>query len=332
MTNGNTGATADIFRKLTGKIGLGASERITKLWAMLCDADEAALVTALPGTLDTLAAKTGKSPDATAASLKTLYHKGVVFERVKDGVTTYNAPRNFIQFHDATILWPEAPVEYLDLWKEFIDEEYPSFIKMMDDAGMGPFMRIIPINRAIKGGSTVLPHEAAANMIGEASLVALAGCACRKAQRECDAPLDVCLQLNRGAEYVIKRGTGHQISKEEALDVLDRAEKAGLVHLTENRPGLGNVLCNCCPCCCMALKPLLTGGVRAFAVPSRFLATVDPAACTGCGLCMPRCHAGAVSDADTSAKVDPLRCIGCGLCASVCPADAITLAEVRPPT
>jgi len=183
MTNGNANAVADIYRKLTGKIGLGNSERIARLWAMLCGEDEAALVMALPGTLEALAAKTGRTTDETAALLKTLYHKGVVFERIKDGVATYNAPRNFIQFHDATILWPEAPAEYLDLWKEFIYEEYPSFIKMMDDAGMGPFMRIIPINRSIKGGSEVLPYEAAANMIGEASLVALANCACRKAQR-----------------------------------------------------------------------------------------------------------------------------------------------------
>ncbi|MFA6448332.1 MAG: 4Fe-4S binding protein [bacterium] len=335
MTNtaGNKGAgqLADIYYKLTGKIGLGKSERITRIWSMLCDEEEAALAFALPGTLEALAAKTDKSSGETEGALKALYHKGVVFERRKDGVTTYNPPRNFIQFHDATILWPEAPVEFLDLWKEYVAHEYPAFIKMLSDAGMGPFMRIIPINKSIKGGATVLPYEAAANMINEAGKLAVADCPCRRAVRECDAPLDVCIQINKGADYVLQRGTGREISKEEAVVILDRAEKAGLVHLTEHRPGLGNVLCNCCPCCCMALQPLLKGGVRAFAVPSRFSASVDASACTGCGLCEPRCHADAISDADSSAKVDAERCIGCGLCASVCPTEAIALQEIRPP-
>jgi NAD-dependent dihydropyrimidine dehydrogenase PreA subunit len=329
MSNSGAGHTADIYKKLTGKIGLGNSERVMKIWAMVCDEDEAQLVFALPGTLEAVAAKIGKSPDETAAMIGKLYHKGVAFEKVKDGVTTYAPPRNFIQFHDATILWPEAPTAFLDLWKDYIANEYPAFIKMLDDAGMGPFMRIIPINKAIQGGATVLPYEAASNMIGEATKLAVADCPCRSAVRECDAPLDVCIQINRGADYVIKRGTGREITKEEALAVLDRAEKAGLVHLTEHRPGLGNVLCNCCPCCCMALQPLLKGGVRAFAVPSRFSASVDSEACTGCGLCDDRCHADAISGADSCAKVDAERCIGCGLCATVCPADAIKLKEVR---
>jgi ferredoxin len=322
---------ADVYNKLTAKIGMGKSERISRLWSMICNEDEANLVLALPATVEAAAAKTGKSVEETAAMLARLYQKGVVFERVKDGATTFNPPRNFIQFHDATILWSEATVEYLDLWKDFIKNEYTGFIRMLDDAGMGPFMRIIPVNKSIEAGATVLPYEAAANMIKDSTKFAVANCPCRKAVRECDAPLDVCLQLNKGAEYAIKRGVGREITREEALDVLDRAEKAGLVHLTEQRPGVGNVLCNCCSCCCMALEPLLKAGLKAFAVPSRFSATVIESACTGCGLCEDRCKADAITNANLLALVAAEKCIGCGLCSTVCPADAITLREIRPP-
>jgi len=53
--------------------------------------------------------------------------------------------------------------------------------------------------------------------------------------RKCDKPIDVCLQINKGAQYALKRGTGRRIDAEEAKTILRRAEAAGLVHLTENK-------------------------------------------------------------------------------------------------
>ena len=34
------------------------------------------------------------------------------------------------------------------------------------------------------------------------------------------------------------------------LAALDRAEQAGLVHLTDNVQDKVNFICNCCGCCC----------------------------------------------------------------------------------
>jgi MinD superfamily P-loop ATPase len=49
---------------------------------------------------------------------------------------------------------------------------------------------------------------------------------------------------------------------------------------------------------------------------------IDPARCTGCGLCAENCHFDAVL-ADGSYTINELACEGCGLCGYVCPAGAI---------
>lgn len=63
------------------------------------------------------------------------------------------------------------------------------------------------------------------------------------------------------------------------------------------------------------------------------LATVDPARCTACGLCVDACRFEAISlvdtDAGRSARIDPIACEGCGVCEYVCPVDAVALAEQR---
>jgi hypothetical protein len=47
------------------------------------------------------------------------------------GALKYRPPRQFVQFHDATLLWPEAPREFIALWKEYMDVEFPAMAKML---------------------------------------------------------------------------------------------------------------------------------------------------------------------------------------------------------
>ncbi len=50
---------------------------------------------------------------------------------------------------------------------------------------------------------------------------------------------------------------------------------------------------------------------------------VDSARCTGCGLCVEVCPAGAISMAAGKAHVDQENCTGCAACAAECAVDAI---------
>jgi NAD-dependent dihydropyrimidine dehydrogenase PreA subunit len=248
----------------------------------------------------------------------------------REGKTIYRLPRHIIQFHDASTLWVEAPPALLDLWRQYMEEEYPQVPAALKAMKAPPFFRVIPINENIESKSKVLAYEDAAQIIDRASVIAVTNCPCRMIMRKCDKPIDVCLQINRGAEYAIKRGTGRKIHAEEAKNILRRAEEAGLVHLTENKAALGTVICNCCACCCIGLPYMKNPSTSSMLVPSRYQAVIDGEFCTGCGICAEACPMDAISMIESEpAKLREEACIGCGVCTNVCPEDGIHLRVVR---
>jgi NAD-dependent dihydropyrimidine dehydrogenase PreA subunit len=50
---------------------------------------------------------------------------------------------------------------------------------------------------------------------------------------------------------------------------------------------------------------------------------VNRSLCTGCGLCVDECSAGAISLFDGAALIAPALCNDCGACVDVCPAGAL---------
>lgn len=321
----------EVFKELSKKMMMEHTETLRRLWALVCTEEEARILIAMPGTVEELAEKTGKSPEDMKGVLEGLFHKGVAFEGAKDGRTVYRMPRHIIQFHDATLLWPEAPQEMVDLWVKFMNEEYPALLEIVTRANIPAFMRVIPINATIEPESQVLIYEDAQRLIEGAKSIAVVPCVCRQSQKACDSPLEVCLQLNRGADYNIKRGTGRKIDREEALALLRKSEEAGLVHMVENKLGMGNVICNCCTCCCEMLRYAGSMKTKGVLAPSRYLAKVSGNECTSCEQCVAICPIEAiVLNQEGIAEVSDDACIGCGLCASACPSGAITLKQTRP--
>ncbi len=322
----------DLYRELSKKLLMEHSTVLPRIWQTVCPAREAEIVNALPSTSDELAERFGLAPAEMLSILRELFHRGAVFEQTKDGVTIYRMPRHVVQFHDSTILWEEAPSELMDLWVEFGETEYPALLELVTQIKLPSFMRVIPVGETITSKNQVLAYEDALKMLESANALAVTTCVCRKLMKKCDKPLDVCLQLNRGAEYTIKRGTGRKVSLDEAKEILRRAQEAGLVHLTENTPGRSNVLCNCCSCCCEMLRFASDTKTKGVLAPSRYQAGLDSDACTGCGLCEDICPMNAIAvGSEGVAEIEASSCIGCGLCATVCPSSAISLAEVRPP-
>jgi ferredoxin len=60
----------------------------------------------------------------------------------------------------------------------------------------------------------------------------------------------------------------------------------------------------------------------------RTIVKIDEEKCTGCGLCIPNCHEGALQIIDNKARlVSDLFCDGLGACLGHCPEGAITLEE-----
>ncbi|MCX7679344.1 MAG: 4Fe-4S binding protein [Spirochaetes bacterium] len=320
-----------VYRELSKKLLLENSTILHKIWQIVCSEQEAHIVNMLPATIDEIAARTNKSHQEIEKILNELYHRGVVFEGKKGNDIVYRAPRHIIQFHDATLLWDEAPEELLQLWVEFMEKEYPTLLELVTKVNFPSFMRVVPINRTINPKSAVLTYEDAESMIRNAATLAVTRCVCRLSLKRCNNPLENCLQLNKGAEYTIKRGTGRKIDVDEALRILKEAEDHGLVHLTENRAVLGNAICNCCSCCCEMLRFATNTHTKGVLAPSRFVAEISPEACTSCGNCVEICPMKAVGEnAQGQFSIQRESCIGCGLCANNCPTSAIFLQEIRP--
>ena len=318
----------EIYTALNTKMGLPKSSNLTALWKMLCTDAESEIAVLLPGTADEISAKTGKDINETGSILLSLFHKGAAFKSVRGGATQYKLAKHIFQFHDASILWDGATGEFYALWKKVMDDDFTGLMKGMPEAvKLPPFMRVIPIHETIEPRSTVLTYEECARMVEGSEHVAVVKCPCRLSQKNCDAPVEACIQLNRGADYALDRGHGREISKGEAIEILKKSEEAGLVHMTENRKS-GNVICNCCSCCCEMFRLMEFSGKKWILAPSRYLASVS-AECTSCDACVGICPVDAIS-IDGIALVDPEACMGCGLCATVCPVNAIMLNETRP--
>lgn len=326
----------ELYQRLSAQIGAPAgSERIPRLWKMICNEKEASLLLAMPGTVEDLARKTGLPEEEVASMVRTLFRKGVTFEKEKGGSVQYSMPRHLLQFHDASIVWPEAPADFLELWGEFMEVEYPDFARAVASMGLEPFTRVVPVEQTLEGGSRVIPADSAMKIVEQARRLAVTKCTCRLTSKKCSAPVEVCLQLNRAAEYTIKRGSGREITVEEAKEILKKSEEAGLVHVTDNRASNEHIICNCCPCCCVALPYIKEIGSRVLLAPSRFLPEVNAETCTLCGVCIDACPVKALSFAQAggrdSVQVKEDLCIGCGQCAYRCPEEAIDLKEIRNP-
>ena len=127
----------DVYRELSKKLLMENSTVLPRIWKIVCSDKEAEIVNALPGTADEIARKFGMTEGDMLPILHGLYHRGVVFEAVRDGVTTYRMPRHMLQFHDATILWKEAPEALMDLWIEFGETEYPGLLELVTQIKAG---------------------------------------------------------------------------------------------------------------------------------------------------------------------------------------------------
>ena len=125
-------------------------------------------------------------------------------------------------------------------------------------------------------------------------------CSCRNARRlygegSGEIQDDCCIGVGDFATYLIETGKGRPITKEEALEILQRSEDNGYVHQVTNIDGSDKIfgICNCDVGVCFALRTS-----QYFNTPnlsaSAYRAHVDKENCVACGKCVEVCPAGAV--------------------------------------
>jgi ferredoxin len=144
----------------------------------------------------------------------------------------------------------------------------------------------------------------------------------------CEKPEESCLVFGRAADYYQYNRIGRIIDKQETMEILKKADEAGLVLQPSNAQKIVNI-CTCCSCCCQVLKSFKRHPKPASLVATPFVAAADSETCNGCGVCVKRCQMDALQLADEKVQLDADHCIGCGLCVSTCPTASLTL--VRKP-
>jgi ferredoxin len=187
--------------------------------------------------------------------------------------------------------------------------------------------QMIPVHVELRSAQVVLSQPEMHELLEEADVIALGDCGCRKEAHVCEHPLDVCLAIDEEARDEITNHAWREISPDDALAVLERSHRAGLVHVAYRKPGEPiTLICSCCTCGCNPLKRLVGRDYHEAITESAFVARFDPATCAGCGTCVERCPFGAFRSANGAERPEfrASACFGCGLCVSTCPAGVIT--------
>ena len=268
--------------------------------------------------------------DEVKKRLDSMADKAIILMRKKDGERLYSLlPTVPGLFELSLAKKKEAPMQQklAELWDRYNEE---AMIESLCGKPT-PQMRVIPIEKAIANRNRILPYEEVSKLISSSKYIAVFDCACRTSAGNCNAPIKVCLIFGAVAKFLVDSGDAVELSYEEAMDVLDTTEKAGLVHTGNNSADKINIICSCCSCCCHTLRGLTElRNPNAVAVSS-YIAMVNPDDCDACGICVnERCPVNAIVIEET-AYVKSGNCIGCGLCATGCPSEAIELVKRENP-
>ena len=270
--------------------------------------------------------------------LDCIQKKGGIESKIKNGTKHYCCAPLVVGMYEFQIgrLTPEFVKDFSEYTSdkkfgiEFLSTELPQ-------------MRTIPVAKSIHPQHNVSTFDEVTSLLQQADEpFVINECICRKKKsiegQTCKVTdrKETCLAIGSMAQMVLIGGTGREITRDEAMSIIEENQKQGLI-LQPSNTEKAEFICSCCGCCCGMLdvhknipKPLDFWA-------SNFQAEVDKNTCEGCGTCEEWCQVGAVSVSESKqqAVVDLNRCLGCGVCVSNCPTESISLlkksTEIRPP-
>jgi Na+-translocating ferredoxin:NAD+ oxidoreductase subunit B len=323
----------DVYKRLATKLdqlpnGFPATETGVELKILqkIFEPEEAEMALKLkpvPESAEVIVKRLGMPLEDTEAILDIMSKKGQIWSEKKGGQQVYA----LCPF--AMGIW-DFQVNRLDKELSDLMAQYGRMLGLSLGAFGPSLTRVIPINATIEAQHQVLPHEDVRQMLASARTFQVVDCICKKNAalrgRPCKHRIQSCLTFSSEEGAFDKYPLGRMISKQEAFDLLAKAEEEGLVHQTFNTKSGNHFICNCCSCSC----PFLIG-TKKFAMPyliakSNFVALINQETCDACGTCAEeRCAMEAIAKDNGRYRVKPERCIGCGVCTATCPSKSINL-------
>jgi Pyruvate/2-oxoacid:ferredoxin oxidoreductase delta subunit len=317
-----------------------------KILEILFSPEEAALAAKMPvrpAKLEVIAKRVGMTAEELVPRLEALCDRGIVMDLIhpKTGEARYLLAPPVIGFFEYSFMRAHE-----DFPRDELAQAMEAYLIGDDAFAREIFAQDTVIGRAMVNEEMlsddplpeVLDWERATSLIDEAEAIAVSYCYCRhKAEhlgKRCDAPMEICLSLNGGAEYNLRRGFGRAIERQEATEILEQARERGLVQVADNVQQKPTFICNCCSCCCMQMRAYHEFDLPAV-TPSGFTPELDAALCKGCSRCARACPVTAITmkpkrvtsqqRSDMEPQWDFERCIGCGVCAHSCRVDALEM-------
>ena len=182
---------------------------------------------------------------------------------------------------------------------------------MVPQGGSGIGMHVIPVEKAISMENTTMDIEHISYWLKKyEGHIGASICSCRYGRKKLDEGCaddyqDWCIGVGDMADYCRETGRGHDITYEQAMEILKRAEDNGFVHQVTNIDGENKIfaICNCNVNICNALRTS-----QLFNTPnmsaSAYRAHVDKQKCVACGACVEHCPAGALKLGQKLCKAD----------------------------
>jgi Pyruvate/2-oxoacid:ferredoxin oxidoreductase delta subunit len=288
-----------------------------------------------PATAGDIAKEMGRNEDEIAGILEAMADKGLCKTFMLDGRRCYQGVPFIPGIFEYQFMAGQTSKRHKKI-AELIHAYEQAYETVAGKTKMTfPTSRVIVVDKAIDAGNTIHTYDQVASYIEKYDTIAIVTCYCRHAAqlRGEDVhgmPSDVCMWFDTMAEYSIERLGARQLSKNEAMDVLNRSEEAGLMHMSRNTTDDIEFICNCDRWHCGTVQRVLKQPKPALFFNSGFEPRFDPDLCVACETCIERCPPEALTLGDDEVpEVDLDRCFGCAVCATGCPSEAIVM-EAKP--
>ena len=171
---------------------------------------------------------------------------------------------------------------------------------MVPLGGAGIGMHVIPVEKEITMENEAADVEKLSYWLKKyEGHIGVGRCSCRASRKAigegcADDDWSWCIGVGDFADYCRETNKGHDITVEEALEILRRGEENGFVHQITNIDGENKIfgICNCNVNICNALRTS-----QLFNTPnmsrSPYVAKVNNDKCVACGRCVEYCPSGA---------------------------------------